>query len=112
LTLVAAEGAGWRDGWAPDTVVYVDALMEGDTQLPPPGRPTSIATAEKPLQGDPDALIPLVLWLWLLVAAALGATWARVRWGGPQVWVIGVPILLAGMWGFLESASQLLPNLG
>lgn len=112
LTLVTAEGTGWRAGWAPDKVVYVDALMEGETQLPIPGRPTTIADAEKPMQGDPDALIPLVLWLQILAAAALLATWARIRWGGAQTWVVGVPILLAGLWGFLESAAQLLPNLG
>jgi len=111
LTLVTAEGTGWRVGWAPDRVVYVDAVMDGETQLPPPGRPSTITDAEKPLQGDPDALIPLVLWLQLLAAAALLASWARYRWGGPQVWVVGVPILLAGSWGFLQSAAQLLPNL-
>lgn len=111
LTLVTAEGGGWRDGWSPDQVVYVDALLEGDTQLGPPGRPTTVDTAEKVMQGDPDALVPLLLWLMLIVAAALATTWARVRWGGPQVWIVGVPVLLAGFWGVLESVAQLLPNL-
>jgi sortase A len=111
MTLATAEGGGWRAGWAPDKVVYVDALLDGETQLPPPGRPTTISTAEWPMQGDPDALLPLILWLWVLVAAALTATWARARWGGAQVWVVGVPVLLAGLWGVLENLTQLLPNL-
>jgi sortase A len=112
LTMATAEASGWREGWAPDRVVYVDAALDGESQLGPPGRPTSISTAERPLQGDPDALIPLILWLQLLVAGALTATWARIRWGAAQVWVVGMPVLIAAMWGVLENTAQLLPNVG
>jgi sortase A len=111
LTLVTAEGDGWRAGWAPDHAVYVDALMQGDTQLPPPGRPTAVSTAERAMQGDPSGFIPLVLWLQLLVVTAIAALWARARWGGPQTWLVAVPILLAGVWGAAASMSVMLPNL-
>ena len=111
LILVTAEGDGWRHDWAPDHVVYVDAAMSGDTVLGPAGRPASIPTSEKAMQGDPDAFIPLVLWLQLLGASAAAATWARIRWGGIQTWVVGVPVLLVGVWGAMDSAAQLLPNL-
>jgi sortase A len=111
LTLVTSEGDGWREGWAPDHVVYVDALMQGDTQLPPPGRPSSVATAERAMQGDPDGFVTLVLWLQLLVVAAIAAIWARVRWGGAQTWLVAGPVLLAALWGIASSAAILLPNL-
>jgi sortase A len=111
LTLVTAEGDGWRFGWAPDHVVYVDAAMTGDTQLPPPGRPTTVAPAEIAMQGDPDAFIPLVLWLQLLAVAAIATIWARARWGGRQTYVVALPVVLAGVWGALTAMAQLLPNL-
>jgi len=111
LTLVTAEGDGWRTGWAPDHAVYVDATMQLEPRLGPPGRPTAIAPAEKAMQGDPNALIPLVLWLQLLAVTAVFALWARARWGGRQTWLTGVPVLLLALWGAIESAGQLLPNL-
>jgi hypothetical protein len=63
------------------------------------------------MQGDPDAFVPLVLWLQLLGLGAGGVTVARLRWGGRQVWLTGLPVLLAGLWGVAESMAQLLPNL-
>ena len=112
ITLVTAEGSGWRGGWAPDHVVYVDAVMRGIAQAGPPGRPRSVDTAEFAMQGDPDAFIPLVLWLQVLGLGAAAATAARLRWGGRQTWFIGVPVVLAGLWGVAESMAQFLPNLG
>ncbi|MEV4517401.1 sortase [Dactylosporangium sp. NPDC049525] len=112
LTLVTAEADGWRSGWAPNRVVYVDAILKsGDLQPGLPGRPTSVAVAEKAMQADPDALVPLVFWLQLFVFAALATTWARQRWGGLQTWFVGVPILLACLWGTVETLAEFLPNL-
>lgn len=111
LTLATAEGDGWRAGWAPDHVVYVDATLKGDSQLGPPGRPSTVATAEQAMQSDPDAFVPLVLWLQLLASAAAAVVVARLRWGGAQAWFVGVPVILACLWGFAGSMAQLLPNL-
>ncbi|MFC5008151.1 sortase domain-bontaining protein [Dactylosporangium cerinum] len=112
LTLVTAEADGWRSGWAPNQVVYVDAVLKsGDVQPGRPGRPTSVAVAEKALQADPDALVPLVFWLQVFVVAALATTWARQRWGGLQTWFVGAPILLACLWGTVETLAEFLPNL-
>jgi sortase A len=112
LTLVTAEADGWRSGWAPNRVVYVDAILKGgDLQPGLPGRPTAVPVAEKALQADPDALVPLVFWLQLFVAAALATTWARQRWSGPQTWFAGVPVLLACLWGTVETLAEFLPNL-
>jgi sortase A len=111
LTLVTAEGDGWRTGWAPDHVLYVDADLVDPAQPGLPSRPAAVPTAEKAMQTDPYALIPLVLWLQGLVAAALAVTWARLRWGRRQTWLVGLPVLLACAWGALEAGSFLLPNL-
>ncbi|GAA3194652.1 sortase [Dactylosporangium siamense] len=112
LTLVTAEADGWRSGWAPNRVVYVDAVLKSGDVLPGhPGRPRSVAVAEKAMQADPDALVPLVFWLQVFVAAALATTWARQRWGGLQTWFVGAPILLACLWGTVETLAEFLPNL-
>ncbi|MET7419408.1 sortase [Dactylosporangium sp. NPDC005555] len=112
LTLVTAEADGWRSGWSPNRVVYVDAVLKsGDLQPGLPGRPGSVPVAEKAMQADPDALVPLVFWLQLFLFAALGLTWARQRWGGLQAWFVGLPVLLACLWGTVETLSLFLPNL-
>ena len=72
LTLVTATGSGWRNGWAPQVTVFVDAsLQSGTVQQYPPGRQTVLPDPARPLRGDPAALVPLVLWLQgLLIVAA------------------------------------------
>jgi len=112
ITLVTAEADGWRTGWAPNRVVYVDALLKtGELQPGKPGRPTSVTVAEKAMQADPDALVPLIFWLQLFVAVALATTWIRQRWGSLQTWFVGLPILFACLWGTIETLSAFLPNL-
>lgn len=112
LTLVTADGSGWRAGWAPNGAVYVDAKLKG-TPYPATsgGRPAAVPKSENALHGDQGALYLLVLWLPLLVAAALGAVWARERWGRWQAWLVGLPVVLAALWGVSQTAVQMLPNL-
>jgi hypothetical protein len=43
--------------------------------------------------------------------AAFGGTWAARRWGTRQTWIVGVPAILAALWGVTDSLGQLLPNL-
>ncbi|MEV6927940.1 sortase [Dactylosporangium sp. NPDC051485] len=111
MILATAEGRGWRTGWAADQVVYVDTILKGDPKLGPPGRPATIDVREKAMQANPDALIPLVLWLQLLAVTAFGGTWAARRWGRWQTWIVAVPAILATVWGITDSIGQLLPNL-
>jgi hypothetical protein len=92
--------------------VYVDAVLRGNAQLGPPGRTRVVDPSELAMQGDPDAFIPLVLWLQVLALSAALLTVARTRWGGVQTWFVGVPVLLAGLWGVAESMAQFLPNVG
>jgi sortase A len=112
LTLVTATGSGWRNGWAPQVTVFVDAtLVTGTIQGYPPGRPTALPNADRPMQGDHSALVPLVLWSQGLLLTSVGIVVGRARWGRWQTWLLAVPMVLACLWGATQSAVALLPNL-
>jgi sortase A len=112
LVLVSTVGAGWRTGWAPQHTVYVDAsLTKGKIQPYPVGRPAAVPESQLPMQGDPSALVTLVLWLQALLLVVLAAVWARARWGGWQTWLVALPIVLACLWGATQTVVVLLPNL-
>jgi sortase A len=111
LVLVTSVASGWRSGWAPSGTVYVDATLQGAAVVTPSGRPASVPAAEAAMASDPGALMPLVLWLQAFVLVALGAVWARVRWGRWQTWLVCGPLFLAALWGVSSTAFQLLPNL-
>jgi len=113
LTLVSSQSSGWRSGWAPESVVYVDATLNGQSQPDPGGRPRAVPPAEKLMarQSDPLTLMTILLWLQLLVVTAGLAAWAQARWGRLQVWLVGGPALLAGLWGLSDGAAALLPNV-
>jgi sortase A len=111
LTLVTAEADGWRSGVAPSRTLFVDAELKGKPLAAPAGRPTSVPVAETTMQGDPSAMVSLVLWLEALLAVALGLVWAARRWGAAQTQVVGGICLLAVVWNVSEAASRLLPNL-
>ncbi len=111
LTLVTSEGYGWQAGWAPNRSVYVDAALKGKPVPIPAGRPHAVPAAEKAMQGNAGALVGLVLWLAALLLVVGSVVWAGVRWGGWQTWLVGVPAVLACVWGSTQLALQLLPNL-
>lgn len=111
LTLISAEGASWRAGWAPDQLLYVDATLQGKPAPDPGGRPTVIPVQETAMAGDPGAWMSLVLWLQGLAVSAFGASWSSARWGWAQTWLTFVPLMLATLWGATDSALQLLPNV-
>ncbi len=109
LELVTADGPQFL----PTGVLRVDADQVTPTQ-PAAGLVLTHATLppeENPLAGDPAAWFPLVLWGQALVAAAVLITWARIRWGRWQVWIVAVPVL--GFFGLAgaNQASDLLINL-
>jgi sortase A len=110
LTLVTSFGSGWRSGWAPTEVVYVDADLQGNAAAPP-AAPSALPASQAALAGDSSALTPLVLWLELLVLVSVGITWARGHWGVWQVWLAGAPVALALVWVITETTARLLPNL-
>jgi len=103
VTLVTSAGTPW----APDgSLLRVDADLVGDVQ-PGGSRPMTYAMlpiAEREMQGDQGAWIWVLLLSQALVAAALGVTWARYRWGRWQVW-LAVGLALS------NALAQLLPNV-
>lgn len=113
LTLITAAGSGWRAGWAPNTSVYVDALLNGKPQPYPAGRPTAVDQAENQLKTDNSehVLIQLILLLQLTLIVGIGVAWAWNTWGKWQVWVAGMPVVLAVVWELSSASAQLLPNL-
>ena len=112
LTLVTSESSGWRSGWAPDHLVYVDALLDPTQVKPAPsGRPTRIERASEPMRGDTGGLIPLIFWLQGFVAVSIGLVWAWRRWGRWQTWLAGAPLGIAVLWGTSGAVVRLLPNL-
>jgi sortase A len=113
LTLVSVTGASWRNAWSPHELIYVDATLQGIVAPTPPGRPTAIMTSERALGTDagPLVLMSMVLWLQGLLIALVAMAWARSRWGRQQSWLVGVPVVLAMVWGLTTAATGLLPNL-
>lgn len=111
LRLITAQSSGWRSGWAPSHAVYVVANLVSKPFVDPGGRLAAVPSSDGAMKGDTGALYLLVLWLPVLVAGGAGAVWAYDKWGLWQTWLVGVPVILAGLWGVSESALQLLPNL-
>lgn len=111
LVLVTSQGQGWRAGWAPSEPVFVDATLVGQAQPTLPGRPTSVPPAQKPMGRDQVSLLPLLLWTQLFLVASATLVWTWYRWGRWQTWLVGLPVLLAVLWGLGENALALLPNL-
>ena len=110
LTLVTAQGGGWRSGWAPSHAVFVDLDLKGATQIPP-GTLGVASGADGVLTHDTSGMYPLVLWLQLLAVAVIGGIWARARWGYWQSWITVAPVVLAALWAATSAAWPLLPNL-
>lgn len=110
LLLITSEGTGWRSGWAPSHVVYVDAVLHGKpvAGVAPDGL---MKSADQPMHGDTSQLVALVLWMQLVVVGVIGIVVGRARWGVWQSWLIGVPVVLAALWGASSSVWVLLPNL-
>ena len=107
LTLVTSEPT--RGGAR--QLLYVDATLKGTAQPASTGRPTSIPVAERQMQGDRRAFLPVVLWLGTMLVAVVAGSVARVRWGLRQTLMVGLPLVVASAWGVAETATHLLPNL-
>lgn len=111
LWLATSDASGWRSGWAPARVLYVDATLQGTPFIDPGGRLSVVPPSEEAMRGDTNALYQLVLWLPVLAMGGAVVVWAHHRWGGWQTWVVGAPVILAGLWGVTETAALFLPNL-
>jgi sortase A len=70
---------------------------------------TPVTRAELGLAGETDAVLPLVLWLEVLLLAAVGATWLWRRWARWSAYVVSLPVLFAITWLVFENLTRLLP---
>jgi sortase A len=112
IILVTSEATGWRRGWAPQHMVFVDAsLSHGTVQTAPGNRPTAVPRSALPMNGDVGALLWVVVWLAALLIVSTSLAWAWLRWGRRQTWIVGAPLALAVLWGASDAAIRLLPNL-
>jgi sortase A len=107
LVLGTAEGSPF----VPENVVYVDALLTSPITPTPPRRVLDLAPSEKIMAGDSSAWFYVLLWVQGLTLAVLALSWARVRWGRAQAWLVGVPVLAAMGMGTANTIVQLLPNV-
>ncbi|RKR89703.1 LPXTG-site transpeptidase (sortase) family protein [Micromonospora pisi] len=111
LTLLTVAGRPFM----PRELVRVDADLTSPAQPIPKrvlGRgEAALLPAERALASDQGAWIGLVLLTQALLAAVIGIAWARVRWGVPQAWVVGFPVV--GGLGMVtaDQIMRLLPNL-
>ena len=107
LTLMTADGPAFL----PTDIVRVDAELISKVQPTPPRLFDTNPPSEQAMAGDPTAWMPLVLWAQALVLAAIGLTWARLRWGSRQAWLVGVPTLAVLGLAVADQVARLLPNL-
>jgi len=113
LTLITATGQGGQSGLAPNKALYVDSELSGKPQPTPAGRPGAVDAAESQLAVDKSehVFIQLILCLQLAIVLAVGFAWGWNRWDRRKLWLGGVPVFVAVLWGLSSTASQLLPNL-
>lgn len=111
LTLVTTAGSGLVGALDPSHIVYVDASLTGNAATPPSGRLIAVPSAELPGQSDPSSWPFVIFWLQALLIAGCGIAWLWSRWGRWQTWLVGVPVLVALLWGLSTEAMRLLPNI-
>ncbi|MFM8237816.1 MAG: sortase [Actinomycetota bacterium] len=89
--------------------LIVEARPAGRIAAPGRGSTAPVTAADLGLAGDSGALTPLLVALELLALVAVGLLFAIRRIDGSIVWLLGVPVVLAGAWIVFEQAALLLP---
>jgi sortase A len=113
LTLVTTDvPPGILSAFRPTDVVRVDAALVSPAQSRPRQLPSiAVSPADALLAGDSSALLSVVGWSMLLLAAAVATVWVRFRAGWWQAWVIGLPVLVTFGLIWSDDLAALLPNL-
>ena len=70
---------------------------------------TPVTRAELGLSGETDGILSLVLWLELLLVAAIGSVWLWRNWTRWSAYLVTAPVLLATAWLVFENVTKLLP---
>ena len=108
LTMETSSGA---DPLQHGDTVFVDADLIDKAAPTPSGRPVVIPPEESAMASDPNAAVPLVLWLQALALLLAAVVWARWRWGARESALVGIPLVLAVVWNVYGAVADLLPNL-
>jgi phosphate transport system ATP-binding protein len=96
----------------PTDVLRIDAAQVSPVQARPVQLPSqALPAADALMAGDSSALLVVVGWSVLLVAAAVATVWVRFRTGWWQAWVIGLPVLVTLGLTASDEIAALLPNL-
>lgn len=96
----------------PTDVLRVDAALVSQAQSRAAQLPSAaLPAADALMAGDAAALLSVVGWAILLVAAAVATVWVRFSTGLWQAWVIGLPVLVALGLTASDDIAALLPNL-
>jgi sortase A len=95
----------------PSDPLYVDATLQGKPVPAATAPLASVSASEQAFGTDRSHLPQLVLWLQGLLIAVLLTVWGALRWGRSHAWLIGVPVVVAMLWGVTANVMGLLPNL-
>lgn len=109
LTLLTADGSPF----APSGVLYVDARLTSRA-MPAPARvlgASSLLPAERPLVGETLNWPAVVLLLQGFALSTIGLAWATRRFGRPQAWLVGLPVVALFFFLASQETGRLLPNL-
>ena len=109
LTLVSASGIPFL----PTSAVWVDAELTGTAkETPMKVIPLlAIKSSEEAMNGDLDALTPIIYLYQLLALVIFAMFWLRRNWGRAQSWVISVPLLIWTSTLLAEQITRILSNL-
>jgi len=105
LLLETGAGPGYPTGWAQVSADLWSAPVQTPTAWP------AVAPAETALAGNPDALLPLMLWTQALLVVSFAGSLAAHRWSRWAALLCTAPVVLALVWALYENLSLLLPNL-
>jgi sortase A len=96
---------------APSKGLFLDATLQG-ASVPAASAPASSTTKSETAFGtDHSSLAQLIFWLQGLLTVVLLAVWASLKWGRRQAWLLGLPAVVALLWGLSGNVMLLLPNL-
>lgn len=109
LTLVSASGIPFL----PSSAIWVDAELTGTAKETPMKVIPLLAInpAEEAMNGDMDALTPIIYLYQLLALVIFAMLWLRRNWGRAQSWVISVPLLIWTSTLLAEQITRILSNL-
>lgn len=109
LTLVSATGIPFL----PSSAIWVDAELAGTAKETPVKviPMLAIKAAEEAMNGDMEAVTPIIYLYQLLALVVVVLLWLRRNWGPAQSWVVSTPLLIWTSTLLAEQITRILSNL-